>query len=179
MFGGKDNSWSGLGTPKAIYTSTSLLWVPPFRGLVGFVNIQTQLVCWVCEQTFYDEVNNIKLNGKLCYFVLWVGNDLPLFCRGTSCPSSRNFYRIAVASIYWVIPHESYYYSGCPVYLSYMHSTFCEMLSWMSYKLESRLLGEVSRYVDDTTLMAEREEELKSLDDGEGGEWKSRLKTQY
>ena len=35
------------------------------------------------------------------------------------------------------------------------------------------------RYVDDTTLMAEREEELKSLDEGEGGEWKSRLKTQY
>ena len=57
-----------------------------------------------------------------------------------------------------------------PVYLSYMHSTFCEMLSWMSYKLESRLLGEVSRYVDDTTLMAEREEELKNLDEGEGGE---------
>ena len=51
-----------------------------------------------------------------------------------------------------------------------MHSTFCEMLSWMSYKLESRLLGQESRYVDDTTLMAEREEELKSLDEGEGGE---------
>ena len=35
----------------------------------------------------------------------------------------------------------------------------------MKYKLESRLPGEVSnlRYSDDTTLMAEREEELKSL----------------
>ena len=35
----------------------------------------------------------------------------------------------------------------------------------MKYKLESRLLGEVSnlRYSDDTTLMTEREEELKSL----------------
>ena len=30
------------------------------------------------------------------------------------------------------------------------------MLGWMSYKLESR-------YADDTTLMAESEEELKSL----------------
>ena len=33
-------------------------------------------------------------------------------------------------------------------------------------KLESRLLGEVSttsRYIDDTTLMAESEEEIKSL----------------
>ena len=36
----------------------------------------------------------------------------------------------------------------------------------MKYKLESTLLGEISvnlRYADDTTLMAESEEELKSL----------------
>ena len=39
------------------------------------------------------------------------------------------------------------------------------MLGWKKYKLESRFLGEISnlRYADDTTLMAEREEELKSL----------------
>ena len=37
------------------------------------------------------------------------------------------------------------------------------------------------RYADDTTLMAESEKELKSLcvDEGERGEWKSWLKTQY
>ena len=37
------------------------------------------------------------------------------------------------------------------------------------------------RYADDTTLMAESEEELKreSLDEGERGEWKSWLKTQH
>ena len=35
------------------------------------------------------------------------------------------------------------------------------------------------RYADDTTLMAESEEELKSLDESEGGEWKSWLKTQH
>ena len=29
-----------------------------------------------------------------------------------------------------------------PIYLSYKQSTSCEMLGWMSYKLESRLLGE-------------------------------------
>ena len=34
-------------------------------------------------------------------------------------------------------------------------------------------------YADDTTLVAEREEELKSLDESETGEWKSWLKTQY
>ena len=40
------------------------------------------------------------------------------------------------------------------------------MLDWMKHKLESRLPGEISnnfRYADDTTLMAESEEELKSL----------------
>ena len=36
------------------------------------------------------------------------------------------------------------------------------------------------RYVDDTTLMAESEEELKKpLDESEGGEWKIWLKTQH
>ena len=38
------------------------------------------------------------------------------------------------------------------------------MLCWMKHKLESRLLGENNlRYAEDTTLMAESEEELKSL----------------
>ena len=35
------------------------------------------------------------------------------------------------------------------------------------------------RYADNTTLMAEREEELKSLDKGERGEWKRWLKTPH
>ena len=37
------------------------------------------------------------------------------------------------------------------------------MLGWMKHKLESRLLGEISITSDDTILMAESEEELKSL----------------
>jgi len=39
------------------------------------------------------------------------------------------------------------------------------MLGWKKHKLESRLLEEISitSNVDDTTLMAESEEELKSL----------------
>ena len=57
------------------------------------------------------------------------------------------------------------------------------MSSWMKHKLESRLLEETQagikiagrninnlRYADDTTLMAESEEELKSLDESERGE---------
>ena len=35
------------------------------------------------------------------------------------------------------------------------------------------------RYADDTTLMAESEEELETLDEGERGEWKNWLKTQH
>ena len=43
--------------------------------------------------------------------------------------------------------------------------TSCEMLSWINHKLESRLLGEISITSDMqiTPLMAESEEELKSL----------------
>ena len=37
------------------------------------------------------------------------------------------------------------------------------MLDWMKQKLESRLLGKISIISDDTTLMGESEEELKSL----------------
>ena len=35
------------------------------------------------------------------------------------------------------------------------------------------------RYADDTTLVAESEEELESLDESERGEWKSWLKAQH
>ena len=37
------------------------------------------------------------------------------------------------------------------------------MPGWMSYKLESRYVGETSTTSDDTTLMANSKEELKSL----------------
>ena len=53
-----------------------------------------------------------------------------------------------------------------PAYLTYVQSTPCEMLGWMKHKLESRLPGEIInnfRYANDTTLMVESEEELKSL----------------
>ena len=50
-----------------------------------------------------------------------------------------------------------------PAYLTYMQSTSREMSGWMKHKLESRLSGEISITSDDTTLMAESEEELKSL----------------
>ena len=51
-------------------------------------------------------------------------------------------------------------------YLTYMQSTTCEMPGWMKHKLESRLPRRninSLKYADDSTLMAESEEELKSL----------------
>ena len=55
-----------------------------------------------------------------------------------------------------------YYHTA---YLAFMQSTSCEMLDWMNHKLESRLLENVNncKNADDFTLMAESEEELKSL----------------
>ena len=48
-----------------------------------------------------------------------------------------------------------------------MQSTSCEMLGWRKHKLESRLPGGKNinnfKYAGDTTLIAESEEELKSL----------------
>ena len=54
-----------------------------------------------------------------------------------------------------------------PAYLTYMQSTSCKMLGWMKYKLEGIKVARSNihnlRYADDTTLMAESKEELKSL----------------
>ena len=54
-----------------------------------------------------------------------------------------------------------------PAYLTYMQSTLCEMPRWMKHKLGSVLPGEISitsdMHMTPPTLMAESEEELKSV----------------
>ena len=51
-----------------------------------------------------------------------------------------------------------------PAYLTCIQSTSCEIPGWIKYKLESRLLGEISITSDiQMTLMGESEEKLKSL----------------
>ena len=53
-----------------------------------------------------------------------------------------------------------------PAYLTYMQSTLWEMLDWMKHNLESKIYRRNInnlRYADDTTFMAESEEELKSF----------------
>ena len=49
-----------------------------------------------------------------------------------------------------------------PTYLTNMQSTSCEMLGWMKHEITSRNTTHL-RYANDNTLMAESEEELKSL----------------
>ena len=49
-----------------------------------------------------------------------------------------------------------------PAYLTYMQSTSCEMPGWMAFKIAGRNVSNL-RYADDTTLMAESEEKLKSF----------------
>ena len=50
-----------------------------------------------------------------------------------------------------------------------------EAQAWI--KIAGRNINNL-RYADDTTLMAESEEELEPLDESERGEWKSWLKAQ-
>ena len=52
-----------------------------------------------------------------------------------------------------------------PAYLTYMQSTSCKMPGWMKHKLRSRFWENINNltYADDTTLMAESKEDLKSL----------------
>ena len=52
-----------------------------------------------------------------------------------------------------------------PAYLTYMQSTSCKMPGWMKHKLRSRFWENINNltYADDTTLMAESKEGLKSL----------------
>ena len=67
-------------------------------------------------------------------------------------------------------------------YLTYIQSTFCEMLDWLTHKLESRLLGEISITSDMQITypnIRKWRETKEPLDEGERGEWKSWLKTQH
>ena len=59
--------------------------------------------------------------------------------------------------------HQGYILSSAC--LTAIQGTSCEMPGWMKYKLESRLQENINnlRYANDTTLMAESKEEIKSL----------------
>ena len=70
-----------------------------------------------------------------------------------------------------------------PAYLTYMQDKSCEMPRWMNeaqarVKIARRNINNL-RYADDTTLIAESEEELKNFLMKVKGELKSWLKTQH
>ena len=52
-----------------------------------------------------------------------------------------------------------------PAYLTYMQNTSCEKPDWVNHRLNQDCRRNINnfRYTDDTILMAESEEELKSL----------------
>ena len=69
-----------------------------------------------------------------------------------------------------------------PAYLNYIQNTSCKMPGWIKHKLESRLLGEISkpqicRWHHPYGREWRGTKEL--LDESEKGEWKSWLKTQH
>ena len=49
-----------------------------------------------------------------------------------------------------------------PAYLTSVQNMSCKMLGWMKHNLKPRNINNL-RYAHDTTIMAENEEELKSL----------------
>jgi len=67
-----------------------------------------------------------------------------------------------------------------PAYLTYIHSTSCEMPGWMKHKLESRLPREISITSDMQMIppyVRKRRKTKEPPDESKRGEWKSRLKT--
>ena len=61
-------------------------------------------------------------------------------------------------------------------YAEYIMRNFGLIETQIGIKIAGRNINNL-RYADDTTLMAESEEKLESLDESESGEWKSWLKT--
>ena len=65
-----------------------------------------------------------------------------------------------------LVPNRKRSSSRLYIVILLMQSISYEMTGWVNHKLESILLGEISTisdYADDTTLMAENEEELTSV----------------
>ena len=104
--------------------------------------------------------------------------DLPL--EKSVCRSGSNSYNWTWTADWFQIGKGVC--QGCilsPCFLTYMQSTSWEMLGWMKHKLESKIAKRSInnlRYADDTTLMAESEEQLKGLLMKVKEEWKSWLK---
>ena len=79
-----------------------------------------------------------------------------------------HFYSLIRVEVFFFLnrSYNSFVTFCYPAYLTYMQSTSCEMPGWMRHNVESRFAWRNInnlRYADDTTIMEESEEELKSL----------------
>ena len=111
-----------------------------FRKDIG-TRDQITHICWIMEKA-----RKFQKNNYFCFID---------YVKAFDCVNHNKLEKEYVKTVYC---HTAY--------LTYMQSTSCEMPGWMKHKLESRLPREISnnlRYVDDTSLMVESEEELKSL----------------
>ena len=77
-------------------------------------------------------------------------------------PTSLNVFCTGRLVLYHYHVKAAYFH---PAYLTSKPSTSCKMLGWMKYKPDQYCWGNINnfRHADDTTIMPESEEELKSL----------------
>ena len=127
-----------------------------------------QKIKYVTVSTVYPSICHEVLGPDAMIFIFWMLNLKPAFHCPLS-PSSRGslvpLHFLPLERIYTytslliflpaiLIPacdssSLAFHMMYChPVYLTYMHSTSWEMSGWMSYKQESRLLGEMSTTSD-------------------------------
>ena len=123
-------------------TSTSALWLCQILWLCGSQQTGKFLKRWVYQTTWpasWEICMQVKKQQLELSIEQWTGSKL-----------GKKY----IKAIY------------ChPAYLTSMQSTSWETLGWKKHKLESIARRNISklRYADDTTLMAESEEELISL----------------
>ena len=71
--------------------------------------------------------------------------DLGSIPESERSPGEGNDYPLQDSYLENSMDRETWWALYChPAYLTYMQSTSCEMWGWMKYKLESRLLEEIS-----------------------------------
>ena len=118
--------------------------------------------CFIDYAKFLEWVDHNKLyciKRRELYQEIGIPVNLTCILRNL-CASQEATVRTGHGTTDWFQIRKRVY--SHPAYLTHMQSTSCKMLGWMKHKLESRLLGEMSKTSDDTTLMVKSIEELKS-----------------
>ena len=152
--------------PKKIKSVTVSTFSPSFaRKWWDWMSWFSFFECWVLSQLFHSPLS-LSSRGSL-------GLDEPQGKPKNTGVSYLEYSLSLLQGIFltqesnWGLLHcRQILYMPSHLRKTYSQRTSCETPGWMSYKLESRQVGEISAsfsYAEDTTLMAESEEELKSL----------------